>query len=295
MNVLSGFSITCIYLLLCSMSAAQSNYKFRVFQNPGATITRVFGLNGHAEVVGADNAIPGRHAFLVDRGSYAALDAEGTLGTHLSFARGVNNSGDVVGGYFGDDGNEHGFLLRHGLLTTLDAPFAGSLGTQLNAINDSGTIVGTWVDGAITAHGFVYENGNFARLDYPGALDTFPLSINARGDIVGNWDADQSTVGHGFVFSRGQIFSIDEPDAIQDGTAANGISEKGLIVGSFIGNDGNSHGFLVEGANFSTVDCAQGANTSVWGVNAAGQIAGTCDVPGQRLGFVADRIPMKKP
>jgi hypothetical protein len=47
-----------------------------------------------------------------------------------------------------------------------------------------------------------------------------------------------------------------------------------LVVGSFIGEDGNSHGFLAEGAIFSTVDRAEGANTSVWGVNAAGQIAG---------------------
>jgi hypothetical protein len=34
-----------------------------------------------------------------------------------------------VGGYFDDDGNEHGFLLRHDTLTTIDVPFAGSLGT----------------------------------------------------------------------------------------------------------------------------------------------------------------------
>jgi len=102
-------------------------------------------------------------------------------------------------------------------------------------------------------------------------------------------------VGHGFVFSRGRIFSIDEPDAIADGTAANGISESGLIVGSFIGEDGNSHGFLAQGAIFNTIDCAEGANTSVWGVNAAGQIAGTCDIAGQRLGFIADRMSMKKP
>src|ERR1051326_283640 len=201
MKILSGGLVAWIYLLLCSVSVAQSGYTFNLFQNPGATVTRVFGLNGHAEVVGADNTLPSRHAFLVNHGSYATLDPTGVLGIDISFARGVNNAGDVVGGYFGDDGNEHGFLWRHGSLTTLDLPLAGSLGTQLNSINDSGIIVGTWVDADVTAHGFVYENGAFAHLDYPGALDTFPSGINARGDIVGNWDTDQSTVGHGFVFS----------------------------------------------------------------------------------------------
>jgi len=293
MKVFSGVCASCLFL--CTLSAAQNTYEFNSFQNPGATVTRVFGLNGHGDLVGTDNVIPGRHAFLVSRNNYVALDASGVLGTHISFARDVNDAGDIVGGYIGDDGNEHGFILRHGVLATLDVPFAGSVGTQLDGINSSGIMTGVWVDGAFTAHGFVYENGTFAHLDYPGALDTFPYGINSRGDIVGNWDTDQSTVGHGFLFSRGQIFSIDVPGAVPDGTAATGINEKGQIVGSFIGGDGNSHGFLAEGSMFTTLDCADAANTSVWGINSAGQIAGTCDAAGQRLGFVADRIPMKKP
>jgi probable HAF family extracellular repeat protein len=293
MKVLSGVCVSC--LLLCSLSVAQGSYKFNSFQNPGATVTRVFGLNGRGETVGTDNVIPGRHAFLKNRNVYVTLDASGILGTHISFARDINDEGDIVGGYIGDDGNEHGFILRHGALITLDVPFAGSVGTQLDGINNSGIITGVWVDEAFTAHGFVYEKGNFAHLDYPGALDTFPYGINSRGDIVGNWDTDQSTVGHGFLLSRHQIFSIDVPGAVPDGTAATGINEKGQIVGSFIGEDGNSHGFLAEGSIFTTLDCAEAANTSVWGINSAGQIAGTCDVNGQRLGFIANRIPMKKP
>lgn len=293
MKALSAVLACC--LLLCSLSAAQDSYEFKVIQNPGATITRVFGLNGHGDLVGADNVIPGRHAFLVNPKSYVGLDSSGVLGTHTSFARGINNVGDIVGGYIGDDGNEHGFILRHGTLTTLDVPFSGSVGTQLDGINNSGIIIGVWVDGAFTAHGFVYANGNFAHLDYPGALDTAPLGINSRGDIVGNWDTDQSTVGHGFIFSGGKMFSVDEPGAVPDGTAANGINDRGQIVGSFIGEDGNSHGFLAQGATFTTLDCAEGANTSAWGINSAGQIAGTCDVAGQRLGFIANRTPTGKP
>jgi len=293
MNVLPKAMMTCLFL--SSFCAAQTTYVFTTFQNPGATITRVFGLNGHSELVGGDNTLPGRHAFLVNRNDYSVLDTSGILGTHISFARGINNAGDIVGGYFDDDGNEHGFLLHHDVLTTIDVPFVGSVGTQLNSLNDSGTIVGVWVDSAFTAHGFVYQKGVFAHLDYPGALDSFPYAINSRGDIVGNWDADQSTVGHGFVFSAGQLFSIDAPNAIQDGTAADGINDKGQIVGSFIGQDGNSHAFLVEGGNFTTLDCAVGANTAAWGIDAAGQIAGTCDFPGQRRGFVAKPSPMSKP
>jgi len=203
MNVLSGVCVSC--LLLCSLSVAQGSYEFKPFQNPGATVTRVFGLNGNGELVGTDNVVPARHAFLLNRNDYVALDASGILGTHTSFARDINDEGDIVGGYIGDDGNEHGFILGHGALTTLDVPFAGSVGTQLDGINNSGIITGVWVDDVFTAHGFVYEKGNFSHLDYPGALDTFPYGINSRGDIVGNWDADQATAGH---YSRVATYSL---------------------------------------------------------------------------------------
>ena len=289
------FAIALFCLACFGFAGAQAAYNYRTFENPGATLTLVFGLNARGELVGTDNTIPGRHAFLLDRQNYVSLDASGTLGTQFSFARGINDLGVVVGDYFDNDGYEHGFLLKKDVLTTIDVPLSGSRGTQLNAINNSGVIVGTWVDEAFTAHGFVYQSGNFAHLDYPGALDTFPSGINARGEIVGNWDTDQSTVGHGFLFYQGQIVSIDAPGAVSDGTAANSVNARGQIVGAYVGLDGNTHGFLAEGAKFTTLDCPGGVRTSPWAINAAGQIAGICDVPGQRRGFVADPVPMKKP
>lgn len=293
MKIQVTVSVTC--LLLCCCASAQVGYGYKLFENPGATITRVFGLNDHGQVVGADDSTPGRHAFLLSKKNYITLDSTGTLGTHTSFARGVNNPGDVVGGYFDDEGNEHGFLTRKGVVTVLDVPFAGSLGTQLNAINDSGVIVGAWVDGAFTVHGFVYQSGVFAHLDYPGSLDTFPFGINPQGEIVGNWDTDQSTVGHGFVFTRGRMFSFDVPGAAPDATAANGINTRGHIVGAYVDVNGGSHGFLAVGSSFTTLDCPGAIRTTAWGIDAAGQIAGTCDTANQRLGFIANPLPTKKP
>jgi hypothetical protein len=185
MRVLSAVFASCVFL--CTISAAQATYQFKSFQNPGATVTRVFGMNGHGELVGTDNTTPGRHAFLVSRDSYASLDSSGTLGTHIGFARGINDERDIVGGYIGDDGNEHGFILRNGALRTIDVPFAGSVRTQLDGINNSGITTGVWMDEPFTAHGFVYEKGNFAHLDYPGALDTFPYGINSHGTSSEIW------------------------------------------------------------------------------------------------------------
>src|SRR5215472_3716966 len=132
------FAITVSCLVLYSFAGAQVTYRFLTFENPGASVTLVFGLNDHGDLVGADNTIAGRHAFLVNKHEYVSLDGSGILETHTSFARGVNDFGDVVGAYLDDDGNEHGFLLKKDTLTTIDVPYPGSVGTQLNAISNTG-------------------------------------------------------------------------------------------------------------------------------------------------------------
>jgi uncharacterized membrane protein len=282
-------------LLLYSVAPAQATYDFKSFQNPGATVTRVLGLNAQGDLVGMDDSISGRHAFLINRDSHASLDSAGILGTHTSFARGINSQGDIVGGYAGSDGKEHGFMLHQGKLSTFDVPFRGAVGTQLNAINDAGIIVGVWVDRAFKGHGFIYENSNFSKLDYPGARDTTPFGINSKGVIVGNWDSDQGSMGHGFVFFNGRLNSFDAPDAMPNQTAANGINDAAQIVGTYVGRDGRFHGFVKEGSTFTTIDCPGAVSTIAWGINGNGQIAGNCDMATQRRGFVANRTPMKKP
>jgi probable HAF family extracellular repeat protein len=266
---------------------AQAAYDFKPFQNSGATVTRVLGLNGLGKLVGMDDVIHGLHAFVGDADSHSSLDSFGILGTHTSFARGINNQGDIVGGFAGSDGKEHGFLIRQGKLKKFDAPFAGAVGTQLNAINDSGTIVGVWIDAGLSGHGFIYQDGKFARLDYPGARDTIPFGINSQGDIVGNWDTDHARTGHGFIFSGGRMTSFDAPSAVPNGTAANGINDSGQIVGAYLGHDGHFHAFLREASTFTTLDCPRALDTIAWGINSAGEIAGNCDDQTQHRGFVA--------
>ena len=102
MNVAVEIMTSC--LLLSSVVTAQATYEFKSFQDPGATVTRVLGLNGQGQLVGMDDVIRGRHAFLAAGDNYVSLDRLGILGTHTSFARGINNQGDIVGGYAGSDG-----------------------------------------------------------------------------------------------------------------------------------------------------------------------------------------------
>ena len=278
---------TTFFLFSCAFATAQAAYEFQSFQNSGATTTRAFGLNGSRKIVGTDNAIPGLHAFLADGDTSTSLDRLGVLGTHTSFARGINTKGEIVGGYAGSDGKEHGFIIRQGKVIKFDVPLHQAVGTQLNAINDAGAMVGVWIDGGFRGHGFIYQNGKLTSLEYPGARDTNPFGINSRGDVVGNWDTDQSHTGHGFVFINGRIESFDVPGAEQLSTAANGLNDQGQIVGTYVGHDGHFHGFLREGSVFTTLDCPGAVNTIAWAINANGQIVGDCDDATRRQAFIA--------
>jgi probable HAF family extracellular repeat protein len=62
-----------------------------------------------------------------------------------TFANGINDAGQIVGGYSGSNNDNHGFLYNPngGTYTTIDDPLARN-GTQAQGINDMGQIVGLY-------------------------------------------------------------------------------------------------------------------------------------------------------
>jgi hypothetical protein len=74
-----------------------------------------------------------------------------------TYAAGVNLLGRVVGTYYGEDGNPHGFWRdADGSITRFDAPGSGYF-TQPVAINDSGQITGLVYDPNIVVHGLLVK------------------------------------------------------------------------------------------------------------------------------------------
>jgi uncharacterized membrane protein len=288
-------------VLFVSLAPVFAQYTFTSLDYPGGTVTTTRGINNHGEIVGGYRITGPRHALLIKGGQYIPIDPTSILGTNYSEAFKNNDRGDVVGQYIGSDGFIHGFLLRKGVLTTLDFPTASD--TYAYGINESGTVVGGWdildsSGNALVEHGFTWNKGNFTQVDFPGAADTAVLGINARGDLVGGWDAGiTSPVGHGFVFTKGQYVNLDVPVAGATITSPNDINAQGAIVGYYFDAGGNFHGFLMEGAKFTSIDYPGAAETSAWGINSAGQIVGihfdTVNSP--RRGYIAQPGKKGKP
>ncbi|NKE73788.1 hypothetical protein [Candidatus Manganitrophus noduliformans] len=74
-------------------------------------------------------------------------------------------------------------------------------------------------------------------------------------------------------FARAATFNlINVPGAVY--TFPHDINNRGEVVGYFIYTDGEKHGFLFSGGNFTAIDFPNALWTEAWGINDAGEIVG---------------------
>lgn len=190
-------------------------------QASGSGVARCLWPLGGVRPMGAMAPIPGR-AWCVPRtpapmhpapapnsqsggGQFTTIDDP--LGVYGTFALGLNDRGDIVGGYYDSTGVHHGFLLRHGAYTSIDVPNSVQGSTDVLDINAQGDIVGNYTDRNGIEHGFLLRQGTYTSFDDPLAASgpnggTAAWRINARGDILGVY-ADSTGTLHGFLLRRG--------------------------------------------------------------------------------------------
>lgn len=127
------------------------------------------------------------------------------------------------------------------------------------------------------------------------------FGINDAGQAVGNFNSNTVPGGQPFVYSDGNFTAIAGPSTAL-ATAALGISNNGVIVGSFYettvidpstGNTvpGPTKGFILDGGVFTIVNQGTGAFTQMRGVSPDGRwVSGySSSGPGVNRGFVLDR------
>ena len=112
-----------------------------------------------------------------------------------------------------------------------------------SSINGEGVIIGSFYKSDLfEVHGFVRNrDGEIMVFNGPGAVGTFPESINAAGVITGDYIGNSGQ--HGFMRDRdGKLTTFDPPGST--GTAPTSINAVGEITGSYTDAKGVSHGFL---------------------------------------------------
>lgn len=152
------------------------------------------GINDSGTIVGdVINPTTSSHEGFIDtNGTISLISYPGARSTH---AVGINDAGDVTGGYT-DSSGDHGFLYKNGVFTSINVP--GALGTFAYGINSTGEIVGLY-ETSTCFQGFLDDNGGFTKFSYPGAACTNPVGINDAGDIVGDYYATADSNQEGFL------------------------------------------------------------------------------------------------
>lgn len=112
-------------------------------------------------------------------------------------AAGINDAGNIAGFYTNSGGTTLGFILKGGILTSLQDPFAVS--TMILGLNNTGLADGVYTDAAGLMHGFLYSIGanTFTTVDDPNGINGTTLNgLNDRGQLTGFFvDANGNTNG----------------------------------------------------------------------------------------------------
>jgi probable HAF family extracellular repeat protein len=173
------------------------------------------------------------------------------------------------------------------IYTILPDPVGVNANSTLYAfdMNSSGEVVGYYYNGLDhQEHGFLYSGGTYTILDDPGVA-TFPLGINANGDVVG-WFNDR-TGDHAFLYSGGTYTTLKD---LGYNTFAEGINKSGQIVGYYqldVSANFQNHGFLYSGGTYITLDDPFASN-SYPSSTANGTIPSRINDEGQVVGHYYD-------
>jgi len=157
----------------------------------------------------------------------------------------------------------------------------GAAETDTYAVNDYGVIAGDYVDSSGVQHGMILNRKTLTSVDRqncqtkPGAGSIAFFGINnTKGSevtVVG-WcfDTAQNTKV-AFTYSNGEFVAIDPPGSTA--TVAQGINDKGEVVGAYVDSANIQHGFLFNGKQYTSLDVPNHTSPDAWSINDKGLIA----------------------
>jgi probable HAF family extracellular repeat protein len=182
----------------------------------------------------------------------------GTLGGDDSFASGINDAGQIVGGAYASTTGFvlDAFLYQNGKMTAL--PSLGYLqypNSYAYAINKNGVIVGYSTDPSATQRACIWQNGTVTNIDTLDSGGSAAGAINSAGVVVGtvndSFDPIDDPVNDAFVYENGIMTDLNTLIPANTGWVleyANGINDSGEIAGWGLLN-GVERGFLLTPTN----------------------------------------------
>jgi len=205
---------------------------------PGATNTRIYGINNNKEVVGSYNTTGAIADNIGFKYSHALLTYELTTTwlTHTHrVSRDINDAGCIIGDHRTNPSTSVCHISCGGNNTIFHYNYNSSF---INGLNNVGRAVGFWMD-APNNNGFIREpGGTFTDINYPGATRTRLMGINDSNMVVGVYDLTNSFIYHNGVFKK-FVKSGTTDFQVQD------INNYGFIVGYYKNAANQYEGFYM--------------------------------------------------
>jgi probable HAF family extracellular repeat protein len=246
---------------------------------PGGSLwsSQAFGVNDNGEVVGASSTAHDRLRSFSYTPSGGMVDLGRLPGGYDSTARGVNDSGQIVGdSTIGSTAHAFSYTSSRGMVDLGRLPGATG-GAVAFAVNNSGEIVGDSGTAGGAAHAFSYTPaGGMVDLGtLPGVSDSRAVAVNDEGEIVGYGGTGVSEHAFSYTPSGGMVDLGRLPGGT--GALAYGVNDSGQIVGTSLMANGDFHAFSYTPAG-GMVDLGTlpgDSDSSALGVNDQGEIVGS--------------------
>ncbi len=162
-------------------------------------------------------------------------------GTNMN---GISNSGTAVGFTIDNAGNLSNFTTNPLISTNANVlPITGTTTAMAFGVNSAGTVVGT--DG--NGNAFTLVGGTQTNFIPLGGTSAAAFGINDKGTIVGQYT--NATATPGFIQTGPSTFITINAPSGPNTVNAQGINNNGLVVGFYVGTDGQVHGFMANQAS----------------------------------------------
>lgn len=214
---------------------------------------------------------------------------------------GINDSNVIVGNWYDSDSVEHGYFgTVDGNYTTFDYTGTDVVGTEPRGISDDGYIDG-WAPDTDFLYGYEFvrgPDGSFATVTEGKGNKAVPLDGIAQGITKNDTFSGDHWLYVGSQYIRyayvGKAGKWQQDLSLPFGStrqAARGINKNGVVIGFFLGSDGNTHGFLLQNGVAHQIDYpnSKAVGTYLEGINDNGLVTGQWDDKnGNPSGFMLD-------